>query len=173
MITLDDLKKICPQTKPSVLTPYVEPLNDAMYEFDINNPQREAMFIAQVAHESGGFNYTRELSSGEQYQGRKDLGDIDPGIGAWTKGRGLIEITGVDNYKKASAYFGLDFMFDPEQLEQPDISSRVAAWFWKEHGLNELADKGDFLRITKIINGGTNGYADRQAYLQRAQGVIV
>lgn len=172
MVTLGELQRICPKTRSQILAVYVEPLNAAMQEFDINTPEREAMFIAQVAHESGGFIYTKELASGEQYQGRKDLGDIDPGMGAWTKGRGLIEITGVKNYEAASAYFGLDFMFDPEQLEKPEISCRVAGWFWKTHGCNEAADKGDFLRVTKIINGGTNGFADRQAYYKRATEVL-
>jgi putative chitinase len=60
----------------------------------------------------------------------------------------------------------------PELLETPELACRSAAWFWQSRGLNELADKGDFLLITKRVNGGTNGYKDRLAYYERAQEVL-
>jgi len=173
MITLDDLKKICPTTPMAMLMPFVEPLNDAMMEFSIDTVERETMFLAQIAHESGAFNYVKELASGEAYEGRKDLGNTEHGDGVRYKGRGLIQCTGRLVYKQLSDYFGVDFIAQPELLETPEYAARSAGWFWDSRKLNAIADKGDFLLLTKRINGGTNGYADRQAYLQRAQGVIV
>lgn len=173
MITLDDLKKICPTTPAARLMKYIDPLNDTMMEFGIDTVERETMFLAQVAHESGAFNYVKELASGQAYEGRKDLGNTEPGDGVRYKGRGLIQVTGKANYKACGDALGADFLAQPELLEQPEYAARSAGWFWDSRKLNAIADKGDFLLLTKRINGGTNGYADRQAYLQRAQGVIV
>ena len=176
MITLDNLKTICPQASVGRMALFLEALNDAMDEYHISeNVQRETAFIAQVAHESGGFHYVRELASGEAYEGRKDLGNIEPGDGVRYKGRGLIQITGRANYGACSvALFGYPsrLLTAPELLEDPGNACRSAAWFWQTHGLNELADAGDFLRITKRINGGTNGLPDRMAYFERAKEVL-
>ncbi len=170
MITLDDLRAICPHTKSARLEPFVDPLNDAMHEFGIAaNVARETHFLAQVAHESGGFNYVRELASGQAYEGRADLGNTEPGDGVRFKGRGIIQITGRSNYDLCGQALSLPLLDDPALLEQPVNACRSAGWFWKEHGLNEIADRGDILAITKKINGGTNGLQDRQAYLQLAQ----
>lgn len=172
MITLNDLKKICPTTAFETLEPFIEPLNAAMVEFEINTPDREAMFLAQIAHESGGFHYVQEIASGRAYEGRADLGNTETGDGVRFKGRGLIQITGRTNYRNCGDALGIDLLQDPGRLEEPELAARSAGWFWATHGCNELADKGDFLRITKRINGGTNGYADRVAYLNRANVVI-
>lgn len=173
MITIDDLRAICPLAREDRLQLFVTALNSAMQEFDINTPDREAMFLAQVAHESGGFHYVKELASGQAYEGRRDLGNTEDGDGVRYKGRGLIQITGKSNYRDCGESMGVPLLDSPEILEQPEYAARSAAWFWGVHGLNDLADRGDFLRITKRINGGTNGYPERQAYLARAQQVIV
>jgi len=172
MITLGEMQRICPLTRSQVLALYVQPLNAAMVEFDINTPEREAMFIAQIAHESGGFHYVKELASGEAYEGRKDLGNTEPGDGVKYKGRGLIQITGKANYRACGDALGVDFVAEPSGLERPDWATRSAGWFWSTRKLNDIADRGDLLRVTKIINGGTNGFADRQAYYARASEVL-
>ena len=172
MITIDDLKAICPVSSVKRMELFVEPLDAAMREFEIDNPAREAAFLAQLAHESGGFHYVQELASGSAYEGRKDLGNTEAGDGVRFKGRGLIQITGRSNYQRCSDALGVDFVANPAALETPVNACRSAAWFWKAHGLNELADAGDFLRITKRINGGTNGWADRQAYWERAKNAL-
>ncbi|MFA7269941.1 MAG: glycoside hydrolase family 19 protein [Sterolibacterium sp.] len=170
MITLDDLHVICPSVNQARIEPFVDPLNDAMHEFDIDaNTERETAFLAQICHESGGFYYVRELASGDAYEGRSDLGNTEPGDGRKFKGRGLIQITGRSNYAACGDALGLDLCDKPELLEQPIAACRSAGWFWHKRGLNELADAGDFLHITKRINGGTNGWEDRLAYLKRAQ----
>lgn len=170
MITLDDLIAICKHTKHAQLEKFVEPLNATMDEFNISaNPARETHFLAQVAHESGGFNYVRELASGAAYEGRADLGNTQEGDGVRYKGRGLIQITGRANYQSCGDALGYDFVANPEALEEPLYAARSAGWFWNSRHLNELADRGDIRGITKRINGGLNGYTDRLSYLELAQ----
>ena len=145
---------------------FTEPLVAAMAEFDINTPARQAAFLAQIGHESGGLHWTTEIwgPTGAQrgYEGRRDLGNTVPGDGFRFRGRGLIQTTGRDNYKRTGEALGVDLIADPERLAEPVLAARSAAWFWKDKGLNELADKGDFLAITKRINGGYNGLSERQ-----------
>lgn len=171
-MTLDDLRAICPHAKPERLAAVLVPLNLAMDEYEINTPQRQAAFIAQVAHESGSFRYVREIASGEAYEGRRDLGNTEPGDGVRFRGRGYIQITGRANYRSCGDALGLDLLSEPELLELPHNAARSAGWFWKRRGLNELADKLAFETITKRINGGLNGYEDRLAYYGRAQGAL-
>ena len=173
MITLDDLAAICPHSKRERLDMFVDPLNATMDEFSISaNVEREAHFLAQVAHESGGFRYVRELASGEAYEGRADLGNMAEGDGVRYKGRGLIQITGRANYIACGDALGVDLVGEPELLERSDLAARSAAWFWDSRHLNELADRGDFKTITRKINGGLTHYAERVQLWERAQGAL-
>ena len=144
-------------------------LNKYAQEFEINTPLRWAHYLAQIAHESGELRYTKEIASGKAYEGRKDLGNTQKGDGVRYKGRGLIQITGRANYNKYKGYCGYDVVSKPELLEKPLGATRSSMWYWKTHGLNELADEDNFLRITKKINGGTNGLESREKYLTRAK----
>ena len=174
-MTPEDLLKIMPYAKPRIAA-FFSPLLAAMEEFEINTPARQAAFLAQVGHESGQLRYVCELASGEDYEGRKDLGNTEPGDGVRFKGRGLIQVTGRANYLKCSqALFGDDRLLQfPELLEDPALACRSAGWFWQSHGLNELADGGikEFGFITRKINGGTNGLADRLALFRVAREVL-
>lgn len=182
MITLEQLKKIVPYAGAKAGV-FLVPLNDAMDEFGIDTPARQAAFIAQVAHESGSFRYVSEIASGMAYNGRKDLGNTKPEAisiaaqhgstpGPWWKGHGLIQVTGYDNHLACGTALSLDLLHQPSLLEQPVQACRSAAWFWKTHGLNELADAGDFERITRRINGGLNGQAERLAFWSEAKEVL-
>ena len=161
------LLKIMPHAKSRVQD-FLEPLNAAMREFHINTPVRQAAFLAQIAHESGELRYVKEIASGAAYEGRKDLGNTQSGDGMRYKGRGLIQITGRNNYAECGKALGVDLITNPELLETNGLACRSAAWFWASRGLNDLADKGDFERITKRINGGYNGLKERQAYYAKA-----
>lgn len=145
---------------------WYEPVEQAMFEFAIVSPQRAAMFIATIGHESGGFVHTRELwgptPAQQRYEGRADLGNTRPGDGFRYRGRGLIQITGRANYNAVSKGLGVDFLRHPQLLEQPEHAARASAWWWANNGLNELADTGDFRAVTRKVNGGYNGMADRQ-----------
>lgn len=173
MITLDQLRKIMPYAGPRAGV-FFKPLTEAMAEFGIDTPVRQAAFLAQVAHESGSLRYVREIANGKAYEGRADLGNTEPGDGPRFRGRGLIQITGRTNYRACSvALFGDERLLSrPELLEETVAACRSAAWFWWSHGLNTLADTGQFRAITRKINGGFNGYADRLAAFERAKVVL-
>lgn len=188
MITADDLHRIAAGVNKRAAK-YAPLLSDTMTEFEIDTGAREAAFLAQLLHESCCFLYTREIASGDAYEGRADLGNTQPGDGPRFRGRGLIQITGRANYLAAGEALSVDLLSNPEQLEEPELATRSAGWFWRVgaglrlsraakarlgsiRDLNELADKGDFVGITMAINGGTNGLAARQAYWTRAQQVL-
>ncbi len=155
---------------------FVPALNTAMGKYQIITRERIAAFIAQIGHESGQLRYVREIwgPTAQQlgYEGRKDLGNTVAGDGSKYRGRGLIQITGRANYAECGEALALDLISNPEQLELPQNAAMSAAWYWSSRGLNSLADKGDFLSITKRINGGTNGLTDRQALYDRALKVL-
>lgn len=172
-LTIEQLRQIMPLIGARAEL-FIGAINSAMYRWDITTPLRQAAFIAQLAHESGEFRYMRELADGKAYEGRKDLGNLRPGDGVKYKGRGPIQITGFNNYQNCSlAIFGDERLLDtPELLESPDLGCQAAGWFWATRGLNDLADNRDFLKITKRINGGTNGLKDREKYYARALEVL-
>jgi putative chitinase len=165
---LAQLCAIMPRLKKDKAEQYLPLLNAAMAEVEINTPRRRAAFLAQLAHESAELRYFEEVASGEAYEGRKDLGNTQPGDGKRYKGRGPIQLTGRNNYRSAGKALGLDLEGTPQRAADPDVGFRVAGWFWKANKLNPLADAGNFDAITRRINGGYNGKADRDAYHQRA-----
>jgi putative chitinase len=170
-MTFDQLCKIMPYAGPRAVL-FLSGLNSTMLEFNITTPLRQAAFLAQVGHESGQLKYLKELASGAAYEGRKALGNTQAGDGMRYKGRGLIQITGRANYQACGAALGMDLISRPELLETPLLACRSAGWFWSAHGLNELADKGDQVAVTKRINGGTNGLAERLALFAVAAKVL-
>lgn len=156
-------------TRSDVFLPY---LNKYMERYAINNRMRVCHFLAQIAHESCELRYTKELASGAEYEGRRDLGNVKAGDGVRYKGRGLIQITGRANYAEISKATGIDFVGHPDWLELPQWATMSACWWWNNRGLNALADRDELTNITKRINGGTNGLQDRLRYLGRAKRVI-
>ena len=152
-------------------------LTGAMESGQINTRLRQAAFLAQIGHESGSLVYVKELGGPSyfaKYDGRKDLGNTQPGDGAKFCGRGLIQVTGRANYRSASqAMFGDDRLLkNPELLEIPEWAAKSAVWFWNTRNLNTLADADRFTDLTKKINGGTNGLDDRKTRYRLALSVI-
>lgn len=133
----------------------------ACLEFGVG---RHAAFLAQLSHESGGGRWMQEIASGEAYEGRADLGNTQPGDGKRFKGRGPIQLTGRANYTIASEALGLDLVGHPELAATPAVGFRVAAWFWFTHG----CEGKSFDAITRTINGGYNGKAQRDALYLKA-----
>lgn len=155
---------------------FVPVLNVAMGKYGIVNRLRIAAFIAQVGHESGQLRYVREIwgpmAAQVGYEGRADLGNTVKGDGSKYRGRGLIQITGRANYTMCGEALGLDLISQPELLEHPQHATMSAAWFWSTRGLNTLADQGQFVKITRRINGGLNGQDDRQVLYDKALKVL-
>ena len=177
-LLVSELQAVMPTLGDAKAAEYLPYLNAAMSEAEITTQLRRAAFIAQVAEESGELKWWEELAPGQAYEGRKDLGNTTAGDGPRYKGRGPIQLTGRNNYQKAGAALGLDLVGDPDQVAQPSVGFRTAAWFWRTNGLkgkgncNALADAGDFVGITRVINGGTNGLEVRQRYYATAKAVL-
>ncbi len=178
-MTADQLAAIydCPLTRAALWLPHMD---EAMHEFGITTPQRQAAFIAQVGHESGRLAFVREIWNPAQcpwqdrYEVRADLGNNQVGDGHKFLGRGLLQVTGRDAYRQCGVALGLPLEEHPEQLEMAKYAALSAGWVWRDFKhLNEIADVGDFTKITKRINGGTNGYADRVMLWERAKGVLL
>ena len=174
-ITVQQLLLILPNAGP-VAGVFVPVLNTAMNQFQIVGAKRVAAFIAQIGHESGQLKYVKEIwgptAAQMRYEGRADLGNTQANDGSKYLGRGLIQITGRANYKACGEALGLDLINQPELLEKPQHACMSAAWFWATKGLSPLADDGKFETLTRRINGGVNGLADRQKLYVRALKVL-
>jgi putative chitinase len=180
-MTISQLQPVAGTASAQLFLPSI---NDTLNTYDILTPARQLSFLAQVSHESGGFFYTEELASGTAYEGRRDLGNTQPGDGVKFKGRGLIQITGRTNYTALGKAFQIDLVNDPSLLagknshactpDQLKYAALSAGWFWHGANLNAIADNIDvahpideganlenFKAITRRINGGYNGLADR------------
>ncbi|MEI2830061.1 glycoside hydrolase family 19 protein [Pseudomonas mosselii] len=181
-VTLKQLQHILPNagTQAGVFLPV---LNAAMVKWGIITPLRKRAFLAQIGHESGQLRYVRELG-GDQYLSKYDTGKLAARLGNTPEadgdgqkycGRGLIQITGRANYKRCGEALGLDLLAHPELLERPEHAADSAGWFWHQAGLNSRADKGPsaFEAITRRINGGLNGQADRLKIYERAEEVLI
>ena len=126
-----------------------------------------AMFLAQMAHETGNFKYAEEIHDGSDYEGSKMLGNTEPGDGKRFKGRGYIQITGRWNYGHYGKKVGVDLIKNPELAADPKVAADVAIAYWEERVNREAARQGDVKRVTYDINGGYNGLADREAKFKK------
>jgi putative chitinase len=161
-----------PAASGSKIDLYYPHLVAGMAAREIDTPLRQAHFVAQLAHESGSFVYSEELATGAAYEGRADLGNTQPGDGRRFKGRGLIQLTGRANYRDYGRSIGVDMEDGVSHLSvatDPQRAVDVACWFWATKKLNKWADADDVKKVTRRINGGTNGLADRRHFLERAR----
>jgi len=176
----DQLRQLMPTLPAAKRQRYLPPLIAAMAAYAIDTPLRAAAFLAQLAHESGEFRWMEEIwgptPAQKRYEPPSDLaaklGNTQPGDGQRFKGRGPIQITGRFNYAKYGGLLGRDLVGQPALAAAPEVAFATAGLFWQSNGLNELADGRQFVAITRRINGGTNGLADRQMYYERAKAVL-
>ena len=197
-VTLEQLSSFFEDTDNEVLATFVDPINAAAEEFEINTPQRISMFLAQIGHESGGltklhenlnykaarlsqifpkyfrnvdpddYAHNPEKIANRVYASRMGNGDEDSGDGYRFRGRGAIQLTGRSNYTSCGESLGVDLINNPDYLETPEGAIRSAAWFWDQRGLNDYADNDDIVTVTKRINGGTIGLAERKELYEEA-----
>src|SRR5690606_34485985 len=188
-MTESKLRRLFPKAD-SALFPH---LLRAMTRYGITTKVRQAAFLAQVGHESQGLTrmqenlnysaaalqrtwpsrFTRDTAgayarkpkaiANKVYANRMGNGGESSGEGWKYRGRGLIQLTGKTNYSRAADALGLPLVDHPELLEDFEHAALSAAWWWSDRGLNELADRGEFEKITRKINGGLTGYDDRVA----------
>lgn len=204
MITLEMLKQLCPKTKENVLKKYALSIHETAEYYDMYvNKKRAAAFVAQIAHESGGFNFVKEnlnysakglmgtfkkyfpneaiakqyerqpeKIANRVYANRMGNGDEASGDGYKYCGRGLIQLTGKQNYTRFAADLGLSVDETVAYLETPEGAVSSAGWFWDQNNLNKWCDADDFVTLTKRINGGTIGLEDRKHHYELALKLI-
>jgi len=156
-----------PGLSRSTAQSYLPHMEKAMIEHGITTLPRIQMWLAQVGHESLSLRYMEEIASGQAYEGRRDLGNVQPGDGRRFKGRGPIQLTGRHNYTAAAKALNLPLVENPAMAAEPKHAFRVSAWWWTTHGLNPISDRGDVIGATRRINGGLNGLSDRQSRFAR------
>jgi putative chitinase len=171
-ITFAQLRSLAPTSNAKVVTSLVGPLNKWLPQYGIDTPKRIAHFFAQAAEETDHFKTLHEYASGKEYEGRKDLGNVKAGDGVRYKGRGIFQLTGLDNYRDFGKRLGLDLEGNPELAADPDVCVRTACEYWKKKGLSALADADDINEITRRINGGHNGLDERKRLLGVAKKIF-
>lgn len=149
-----------------------EILTPTLKSYAIETRLRIAHFLAQTCHESAGFRTTEEFASGEAYEGRADLGNVQPGDGVRYKGRGLIQLTGRANYRRVGQALGIDLERNPLAAAEPRLSLRIACEYWKSRSINALCDADDVIAVTRAVNGGLNGLDDRRSLTTKAKTVL-
>lgn len=154
-----------PQLPPEEITQLVAALALECPKYGIDSSLRLIHFLAQVGHESGGYWWLEEIASGADYEGREDLGNTQAGDGKRYKGRGLIQLTGRSNYQAFAKFAGSDVVGSPDLVKCYPLALTSAIYFWDREELSAIADEGvselTTTRITKRVNGGTNGLPDR------------
>jgi putative chitinase len=180
---------------------WFEPLQETFEKYQINTPKRQACFIGQCMHESGGFRLLKEnlnysakalmntwpsrfpdMDTAEKFERNPEkiankvysgrMGNTEDGDGAKYIGRGLIQLTGKDNYRAFGDAIGEDLVANPELVQEPRYAALSAGWFWNKRGLNALADAMDITTLTVRINGGKIGIDDRIAKINKALDVL-
>lgn len=154
MINEQILRRAWPRCPKKLLPELATALSDAADEFDINTVPRMATFLGQLGWECNQAKALEEdPKTAEAYEGRGDLGNHTTGDGVRFRGRGLIHLTGRDNYAKAGAFFDLPLLEQPELAAGLELAARIAGRYWRSHGCNELVDDGDMHGVTRAING--------------------
>lgn len=161
-ITLEQLRTIMPALSLEKAQQYLPLLNQAMAEWQINTPQRKAMFVAQLAHESAQLT-TFDETGKPDYSGK-----LGPGNKNYY-GRGPIQLTGRANYEAAGKALGLDLVNHPEIAATPEAGFRIAGWYWDNRKINDPADDGNYREVTRRINGGYTHYDRRVEIYERAR----
>ncbi len=175
-IDLDVLRSIMPRfsganhsKQARIVEAIAGTMQATLAKYEIDTALRIAHFLAQIAHESAGFRTTEEFASGAAYEGRKDLGNSEPGDGCRYKGRGLLQLTGRANYRALGTKIGMDLEGNPELAAEPVTSLVIACEYWTDRKINRHCDQDDLIRVTKAVNGGLNGLEDRRRYLGKAK----
>jgi putative chitinase len=161
------LRALGPNGKRAIIDPLAAIAPRILPQYGITTPLRLAHFWAQASHECHGFRTMHEYwgptPAQLRYEGRKDLGNTVPGDGYRFRGRGIFQLTGRANYAEMSKKLGVDLIANPDAAAEPETALRIACEYWKSRKLNALADGNNIEAISRRINGGLNGFADRKA----------
>jgi putative chitinase len=171
-VTEEKLRRLVPGGKAAIIAGIAAGFNWQAVDYGVTTRLRICHFLAQAAHETDKFRTLQEYGSPAyfaRYEGRRDLGNVQAGDGARFHGRGVFQLTGRSNYRRYGALLGLDLEASPELAKDPPISLAIAFAYWRERGINAVADADDVVRVTRLINGGRNGLAERTRLLAVAK----
>jgi len=202
MFTQEDIFSAFPNAKPDIVDALVNSIDLLASDYGIDTPMKMAHFLAQTAHESGGFrlmeenlNYSSdrlvavfpkyfrnvdarayhrqpEKIANRVYANRMGNGDEETGDGYHFRGRGLIQLTGRNNYTMFAEDNNLELEDAVNFLTSPEGSVQSAAWFWDKANINPLAEDDNVVAVTKKINGGTNGLEERKKYTNKFKDLL-
>lgn len=173
-VTRERLLRLAPSANPAIVSGIAERFDELADDHAVATRLRICHFLAQAAHETDGFRTLEEYGGPAyfiRYEGRRDLGNTQAGDGIRYHGRGIFQLTGRANYRRFGQLLGIGLEAEPEQAKEPETSLRVAFAYWTERAINPAADADEIERVTRLINGGRNGLADRARYLARAKGI--
>lgn len=159
------LRRLAPPAHQDIIDGVSSYFNTYAAKYGVITDLRICHFLAQAAVESAWFQTLTEYASGNEYEGRSDLGNTQPGDGVRYKGRGIFQVTGRANYDSIGKTLGLNLINQPELLATPQYAVMSAFEFWKMRNLNKVADTDDVNEVTRLINGGYNGINDRRTAL--------
>ncbi len=193
--------QLCPSADRDIAAIAAATIEQLAPRYGVHTPLRRAHFIAQVAHESAGFtrlkeslNYSAlriaavwpklasrahalehrpEALANAAYAGRFGNGDEASGDGWRFRGRGLIMLTFRANYRERGESIGVNLVGDPDKAADPGLAAEIALDYWKSKKCNDAADRDDVEKVTRLINGGTNGLEDRRTLTAKAKGIFV
>ncbi len=175
-VTQERLLRLAPQGRAAIVAGLASTFDRSAAAAGITTRLRLCHFLAQAAHESDRFRTLEEYGGPAyfaRYDGRRDLGNTQAGDGARYHGRGLFQLTGRANYRRYGALIGLDLEGSPERAKEPAVSLAIAFAYWRDRGCNAAADADDLVAVTKLINGGRNGLAQRRQLLALAKTIWV
>ena len=171
-VTADRLRMLTPTAKPWIISSLTASFAPVVEPYGIlASPRRLCHFLAQAAHESAGFRTLEEFGGAtywSRYEGRADLGNTLSGDGVRYHGRGIFQLTGRANYRSMGGTISVGLEDEPHLAAEGDVSLRTACEYWRSRRLDVPADANDIREVTRRINGGFNGLADRQTYFRRA-----
>jgi putative chitinase len=151
---------------------YLPFLNQALLEAGAVTPKRQAVFLAVLATVSSDLRHFEEHGSGDAYEGRRDLGNAEPGDGRRYRGRGPFPLIGRTRYRAAGRALGIDLEKHPSRAADPDVAFRVAAWFWRGNGLNQMADVGNLSAISRVLSPSLQKASELDTRYRRAMAAL-
>ena len=173
LITKKQLSRIWDVSETTISDRIINDLNSCLVRFQINTSVRIRHFISQISHESGGGKWMKELASGDDYEGRIDIGNTQPGDGRKYKGAGFIQLTGRANYSDFSKYMNDPKVMDGVDYVALNYPATSAGYWWYNNRMNALCDRNPLIEeVTRKVNGGLRGIEDRKVYYNRCLEVI-
>ncbi len=175
-VTAAKLRRLTPGRSAAILADIAGGFDGLAPGYGVTTPLRICHFLAQAAHETDGFRTLEEYGGPAyfaRYEGRRDLGNTEAGDGIRYHGRGIFQLTGRANYRRFGQLLGIDLEAEPERAQDAAIALRIAFAYWRERGIGAAADADDVERVTKLVNGGRHGLAERTRYLMLAKAIWV